>query len=589
VAKTVWTGLNAVVAGVAIALAGAEGTAAAAPSGVTIRTVTYNVSVFASNFSEVRTPITRGSQHGFQVRNQDIWWSGEWKKVGLRIATDANHRVLYVIETKPGFSGKIDASAGYSYHDPEFVYQPVECDGSVGIQHYKARSNLSFFDSRSKIGATFLSQPNDAGRAFFKTLDGAEKASCDGRRAIISVWDNQWKARDGVTIDPAAELLSLQWRRQGSASAPPFPIQKLLRGRAFTIDGGTHSENTAHATKRESARIEFTPKGKLEIKKLDLRNNIGFACPLSACPLQYLSVADDYHTGQGTIFGANTLIQGLITIKGEKDNSLRSLELQVLDGGVPVARAQLAPGPRSQLIGPTFGSDQKLAISTLPQCPQCLFKLPQEEAAKVNLTDDARLTLRVRAVADDGQVAEKTYGDVTKLVRYLGANRFGVRDLGFGGDDWALPSVKAVMDHYAAGHCYNDFSKMNAGPFGNPPQHKAHDRGDDVDVRFDSPKACAQGGSIDYHSAGDAQKILNDLNDPTFGPRVRVIFAKFSYSNSNPFWTTIRDAPTVSGGRHACRVIHWDAAHGDHLHYRIDRDVQHGGWCPGDPTPPPQP
>ena len=110
-----------------------------------------------------------------------------------------------------------------------------------------------------------------------------------------------WTGPDGVTVDAAAGELALYWQRQGSVANPPFPVKELLARRGFTIDAGTHTRTfrggASTAVETESAQIEFIPKGKLKITKLDLRSNLRDAdCPApQVCRLQYLSVSDDYN------------------------------------------------------------------------------------------------------------------------------------------------------------------------------------------------------------------------------------------------------------------------------------------------------
>ena len=183
---------------------------------------------------------------------------------------------------------------------------------------------------------------------------------------------------------------------------------------------------------------------------------------------------------------------------------------------------------------------------------------PRVEASKVDLTTDGQLTLRVKAVAADGQIAEKTYGDVTKLVRYLRANRFGHRDLNEGGDDWALPSVIPVLEHYASSNLYNDISKMNGGPWAD---HQTHRDGYDVDGKYTD-------GTDSAHTAASAQRMLGYLNDP-FGPRIGTVYVAFTKNPPDGFWTTIKNAH-LTDGRAACRVFRNVANHEDHYHWRID-------------------
>ena len=542
---------------------------------VTTKVVKYNVSISVTSFVEVKTPL---GTTGTQVRNEEIDWSGTWKNVGFKILS-LKKKVYGVIDTKPTFTGSIEASAKYSYHDPPGRFQAVQCDGSLAPRKYPARLNVVVYPrigSNSKI--TFLGEPNDGGAGWAAAVDADEKSHCSDHVAIIGAADLTWTAPSGVEVNPNADLAVLDWQRAGPSSHPPFPIDQILSGHAFTIDAGTHTENSGTSTvERESARITFTPKGKLEITKVDLKD-------IDNAKLRYLSVSNDYDTDEGAIFDRNTRVNGTITIKGEKDNSLKSLDLEIYDGALPVATARLAPGPRSQLIGKPFGADETLAITNPPACPKCLFELPQSEAAKVDRENDGQLELRVKAVAEDGQEAEKTWGSVPRLIRYLGKNRYGPRDLNRGGDDWVKPSVKKVLESAAAGHCFGDMSNMNGGSFA--PDHQTHQDGFDVDVKYDSPTACKNGGSFSNALASDAQRIIDDLNNPAYGSRIGTLYVTFSYVNADPVWNAIKNV-TLNDRRRACLVVKNVAGHDTHVHWRIDFTDATPGKCPGDPGVPP--
>ena len=197
-----------------------------------------------------------------------------------------------------------------------------------------------------------------------------------------------------------------------------------------------------------------------------------------------------------------------------------------------------------------------------------------DEGSDGHLDHDGQLTLVAKAVSKKGFEAEKSYGSVQKLVRYLGKNRYGGRDLNVGGDDWVKPSVRDFLMHMAGGHCYGDMSNMNGGAFS---PHSTHADGNDVDVKFDSPSTCSSNGSFSNTLASDAQRILDDLN--ASASRIGTLYVTFSYTATNPVWKTIKGVK-LTDGRLACRVIKNIAGHDTHDHWRVDFTDATPGQCP---------
>ena len=262
--------------------------------------------------------------------------------------------------------------------------------------------------------------------------------------------------------------------------------------------------------------------------------------------LQYLS-ADDH-----TYFSGNTRIHGTITVVGTEDDTIASLILEVVQNGQTVATAHLSSSAQQSLINQTFGTDEKVEIST----SQLLFELPSSEASKVNGSADGILTLRAKAVSGKAKDAKREFGPVQILVRYEGNNRYGTRDVQRGGDDWVKPSVRRVVQHFSD-ILVNDFSNMNGGSFA--PDHQGHQNGQEVDGWFDG---------FNNRDAQTAQRMIGYLNDATYGSRIVTVFVTYQRIDTDPFWVAIRDL-ILDDDRMARDVIRVEAAHDTHFHWNI--------------------
>ena len=260
--------------------------------------------------------------------------------------------------------------------------------------------------------------------------------------------------------------------------------------------------------------------GEIGITRLQLHD-------IDGSPLQYLSAdAHDY-------FGGNTRIHGTITVEGAAGDALRSLQLEVLQGGAEVATARLAGSVQGTLLT-AFGADGKVELNT----SRLLFELPSGEARQVDGSQDGTVHLRVRAESDNGMTTRDYETAVRVLVRYRG-NRFGSdRDLDEGGDDWARPSVVHALDHFEtvfSSMGVNDTSNMNGGRFFG---HVGHRNGLHADCYVASYGTTAPKG------AAAAEAVLTFLNDAVYGNRIsRIVVAPFRRDDTSEFWRAIKNDP----------------------------------------------
>jgi len=263
--------------------------------------------------------------------------------------------------------------------------------------------------------------------------------------------------------------------------------------------------------------LDSVDEKKLAIAKLNLRD-------IDNNALDFLS------TAAHTYFGGNTRINGTITVQGANSDQLNSLVLEVIQGGKVVATADLAQGVQQMLFQP-FGNDEQVEITT----SQLLFQLPSVQAANIDGTANGTVSLRVKAKSSSGQQVMLGAAPRQKLVRFTGTQRYGQRDENQGGDDWVKPSVKTVIEHFSD-VTWGDASNMNGGSF---PPHSSHRTGIDADGWFTG---------YNERNAAIAATIINYLNDPNYGSRIRLVFVTYDRVNGNPFWEAIRNV-TLNDGR----------------------------------------
>ncbi len=280
--------------------------------------------------------------------------------------------------------------------------------------------------------------------------------------------------------------------------------------------------------------VDFVEEGNLEITAATLND-------IDNTLLRFLS--GDGHT----YFSGNTRIHGTLTVTGNEDDSLATLTLEVVQGGTVVATGALDDGVSGSLLT-VFGEDEEVRIDT----SQLLFNIPATNGIDVGA--NGTVSLRLKATSTDGGEVTRDIGSVEILARYTGANRYGGRDAGQGGDDWVKPGVRSVVEDFGA-NLYGDFSNMHGGHFA---PHGSHRTGNDVDGWF------AGYNNID---ALTAQTIIDQLN-ALGGSNISRVFVTYQAIPTNPFWNTI-SAVTLSDGRQAADVIRPLGGHTTHFHWRV--------------------
>lgn len=277
--------------------------------------------------------------------------------------------------------------------------------------------------------------------------------------------------------------------------------------------------------------VDAVKKKKLTISALNLRD-------IDNTALGFLSASAHPY------FSGNTRVNGTITVRGPKDDSLTELKVEVLEGGV-VATGALASNLTGTLYR-QFGDSEQIELTA----PQLLFEIPASQLASANQTANGTLTLRAKAQSSSGETAEKDFGPVTKLVRFTGGARYGGRDEAVGGDDWAKPGVVSFIG--GAGLTWGDFSNMNGGPFA---PHQTHRTGNSADGWF---------AGYNARDANTAATIIGHLN--THGRRISAVYVTFA--PGSVFANAIANV-ILNDGRAASNVIRNVAGHTTHFHWEV--------------------
>lgn len=348
------------------------------------------------------------------------------------------------------------------------------------------------------------------------------------------------RSADGQIISDANSMNGLGLTAFDAGGATAFrELTLVLDGKATTVQVEGAVSNVADNLFDSQLRIDFVKQGKLAIPALDLND-------IDNSNLRFLSASD-----QNIYFGGNTLINGTLDFKGNAEDSLSSVKLEILAGGAVVATANLTKSAESKLLGVEFGDDETLSFGSSGR----LFELSAAQAGNIPRQTDTTVTLRVAATSAGGETATKDFGAVQVLDRYLGQNRYGQRDGEQGGDDWALPSTIDIVEHFANQITVNDFSNMNGGTFS---PHKSHQDGRHVDGWY---------SGYNSRDAAAAQTMIGLLNDDTYGDRIQTAYVTYDRGNVNdPFWTTIQNV-ALDDGRSAADVIRPLAGHDTHFHW----------------------
>jgi hypothetical protein len=268
---------------------------------------------------------------------------------------------------------------------------------------------------------------------------------------------------------------------------------------------------------------------------LDIDNN----------PLEMFSAAADNPYRNG-----HTDVNGRIRFNGKAGDRIQAIVLEVIQNGNVVANGDLDPGVSPQLLT-TFTSSGVIELGQSVR----LFRLPNAQAAGINVASNGTVRLRVRASTSSGEEKSRDHPTPLDLLgRFSGSNRYGsTRDENQGGDDWVLPTVRDLIGQLGSGVLVNDFSNMNGGRF---VPHDSHRRGIDVDATV---------GSFSNKDAAAAQALIDILNG-TVGSSIQLIGTTFPPVGE---FAAVLNQTILDDGRNASDVVRQWADHNTHFHIRF--------------------
>lgn len=264
-------------------------------------------------------------------------------------------------------------------------------------------------------------------------------------------------------------------------------------------------------------------------------------------PLQYLSLAAH------PFLDGSIRVHGTISLSGVGQPA--EVVLEVVRDEEVIATGTLTE-QASALLLRSFGEVGALSVSF----SQPLFVIAPDQLAALDTTfaEDRELSLRVRASATDGREVVVDAVSVQQLVRYTNDNRYFVGEDEQGGNDWVLPSVRALLERFD-GVQLGDISNMHGGSF---PPHVTHQQGRDADLWFPG-----------YNELDNiaAQTLLGIIDRPELVERIELIYVTYSKDSSDSFWTAIEDV-VLTDGRFAADVILPEPDHTGHFHVRCFGD-----------------
>jgi plastocyanin len=210
------------------------------PSDIRKETIRYDIDIIASlhtveTFSGSNIPGNNG------VLERELNWTGKWRRIELDVQIVGEARY---VTTKQATAGRGSITGKLKYSETRANNGP--CAGTIDYQRVKAKANLS--GGRPDRGERYVSFDAYAvsSSAIDELTSSKQRAACRGNESGLPRWgDSETRLIvQGVYIDHPPGLsihpMDTSWGRK-TASGTPFPLDRLLAGRGFTLDTGVRT------------------------------------------------------------------------------------------------------------------------------------------------------------------------------------------------------------------------------------------------------------------------------------------------------------------------------------------------------------
>lgn len=227
------------------------------PSGVEKKTVRYDIRVIASLHTiEVFSGYTDPAYNG--TLDRDLSWTGSWRRIELEVQTVGDASYLTAKQatvTRGTISGKLEYSDSRPYSGP--------CSGDVNYAPAKARAIVSGGKpDRGKRYVNFdASVVNPS--AIDALTSSKQKAACNENDLGLPHWSDESRLIvQGVDIHhpPGASIhpMDTRWSRE-APTGTPFPLDRFLAGRGFTLDSGIRTSRTSRTgySEKFTGRVKY--------------------------------------------------------------------------------------------------------------------------------------------------------------------------------------------------------------------------------------------------------------------------------------------------------------------------------------------
>lgn len=237
------------------------GTGGGGTPGVSEKIIRYDVTVIAY-LHDVETR-TCNDPSCVGVTDRELSWTGKWPAQKIKVQTAS---------TGAGF-GTVQASARQGTIRGKLVWSETRpgyggpCSGTID---YVGKAEASLRGSKWKGRKPDVNfDANIVNTNAIDTLTSSkQKAACDDNSSGLPNWEDETDLIvQGVNIHhpPGASIhpMDTRWSREGKVGTTPFPIDRILDHRGFTLNSGTRRSSRSETGYSEkftgSVKYVFTP------------------------------------------------------------------------------------------------------------------------------------------------------------------------------------------------------------------------------------------------------------------------------------------------------------------------------------------